>query len=101
MLTLYWKMYPGLTETSKWFALRAIVRPSCPRAGLLGAMNLWSWGAGGGEELKVEGGDWEHSLESGGVERSEGISVVGGRSRETGAELWSSDIVMANKGSPD
>ena len=43
----------------------------------------------------MEGGDWEHSLESGGVERSGGIRfVVCGRGMVTGAELWSSDIVM-------
>jgi hypothetical protein len=43
----------------------------------------------------MEGGDWEHSLESGGVERSGGMRVVVvGRGMVTGAELWSSDIVM-------
>ena len=43
----------------------------------------------------MEGGDWEHSLESGGVERSGGMRVVVvGRGMVTGAELWSSDIVI-------
>jgi len=55
---------------------------------------LWSGGANGGEELSVEEGDLEHSLESGGVDRSGGMRVVGGRGMVTGAGLWSSDIVM-------